>query len=1027
MLADLLRARAAGEPHANAFVVAGGDALTYRSWESRSDALCRGLLQRGVAAGERVVLCFDARRWTDLAIAYAGVHKAGAVPVLLGPQIPIPALVRAVSHSGASGVVTSSPAVDPDVLGGASAWLAGPGELEDTSAPAEIAAVPGSELAHITYRFRPLQAFRPTSSPASELLAEVDDALAPAGGAPFLHAFDPVAEGGSRALWMPLGRRPLPVIVLPTFDPEALCALTAAQGSACWGLAPATAGWLLDSGALAGHDVASVVRLILLDGDASPALRSGLAAHLPAASVVAASAGGDGAGGMTRTTADVPVAFSQEGMLWHEVFSPGSQNLPPLVRRYRGALDVTALERALAEIVRRHEPLRTTFEVQGGRPVQIVSPAGDWSLAMLDLSGLDPDAQDEEVASLLAAVGRPFDLVSGPMFEASLVRLGPDDHLVVLRVHHSVYDDWSVGVFRRELSVLYRAAAAAAGSGEPSPLAELPLSFSEFSRNQHRRLAGPRGAAELAWWKEHLAGAPLSLQLPIDDPERPPGAPQASAEPVSVDLGPELSAQLRALARRERTTLFMTLLAAFEVLVHRYTGQEELLAASVVANRNRPELEGMVGCFTKKVLVRLDGSGDPTFADLLPRVRTAVVGALGHQDLAFETVLQGTLGAAAAMHGLVPQVAVMFQGVTPHREEVVLPGVDTSGYDTSATTTRTHFSAAGRGGSGRAEPWGAGLYLGTFLILSVIEDVEGVSLAARGAFHGPSVERLLATFRTLLGDIVAHPTKRLSELRLLGDDERAELMRSPRGGEDIVAPERGDLETPGVEGRVVISRRPPGLTMAVFDPRGALVPERVTGELHLGGRDEAPARWFGTGLHARYLPAGRIEVLGSIAEMVDLRGFRIDRGKIADALRCCPGVADVDIVLEHDDGGAPRLVARLVVAEGGEAPTLARLRAELWARLPGYAWPAAIDVVGRPAPGREPSPEALLLASLWAEVKAEKVEASENYWQSFSFLEAVSRARELGVAVGDEDVTRNRTVDTLATTLAAQRSRCDRA
>ena len=1023
MLAELLRARAAAEPDAEAFAVADAESLTYGSWQFRSDSLCRGLLAHSVAPGDRVVLYFDARGWIDFAVAYAGVHKAGAVPVVLGPQVPTTALVRAVAHSGASGVVTSSPPVGPEALGEMSAWVAGPGELEDTHAQAELAATPASELAHIAYRFRPLQAFRPTSSPASELLAAVDDVVDPAGEAPFLHAFHPVAESGSRALWMPLGRHHRPVVVLPTLDPDVFCALTAAYGAACWGLASATAGWLLDSGALQRHDVASIVRLIVLDGQGSPALRARLAAHLPAASVFSSffarstvsdavdpkkSAGGG------DEVASVPVASSQEGMLWHEVFAPGSQNLPPLVRRYRGALDVVALERALAEIVRRHEPLRTTFEVRDGRPVQIVSPVGDWDLGILDLSGLDPDAQDDDVASLLAAVGRPFDLVRGPMFEATLVRLGPDDHLVVLRVHHSVYDGWSVGVFRQELSTLYQAFAA----GEPSPLAELPISFADFSLRQHERLAGSKGAAELAWWKEHLAGAPLSLQLPIDDPERPPGAPQASAEPVSVDLGPELSAQLRALARRERTTLFMTLLTAFQVLVQRYTGQEDLLAASVVANRNRPELEAMVGCFTKKVLVRLDGSGDPAFADLLPQVRTAVVGALGHQDLPFETVLQGTLGADAAMHGLVPQAAAMFQGVTPHREEVLLPGLETTGYDTSETTTRTHFSAGERGGDGGAQTWGAGLYLGTFLILSVIENVETVSLAARGAFHGPSAEQFLATFRTLLADIVAHPTKRISELRLLGDGERAELTRCPDGGED--------LGHGNVEGRVVIGRRRPGLEMAVFDRRGALVPERVTGELHLGGRGEAPKCWFGTGTLARYLPAGRIELLGSTAEAVELRGFRIDRARIAEALRFCPGVADIDIVLEHDAGGQPRFVAGLVAAEGADAPNLVRLRAELWARLPGYAWPAAIEVAGRSGPGERESPDARVLASLWAEaLGVERIEANENYWQSFSFLEAVSRARELGVAVSDQDITRNRTIATLATTLAAGRLRHD--
>jgi hypothetical protein len=967
LLVDRLRARATAEPDALAFVVSSGESLSYRSWDLRSDALCRGLLAGGVVAGDRVVLSFDARRWIDYAVTYAGVHKVGAIPVLLGPQAPDTALASAMARSGASAAVTS------------------PADLEAGQAGGEVPTPEPSEAAHISYRFSPLQAFHPTSHPIREVLsslAKVDAAMPPAGETPLLHAFDPASEGGSRALWAAIGRRCGPVIVLPTFDPQTFCTLTARYGAAAWSLAPATAGWLLDSGALEGDDLASVVRLVLLDGRASPALLSRLIAVLPEAAVVAmAPVAGTEVDGVPPEVAeveqaasiedDVPVAFSQEGMLWHEVFSPGSQNLPPLVRRYRGALDVAALERVLAEIVRRHEPLRTTFEVRRGQPVQVVSPAGGFELGVLDLAGLSPEARDAEVTTLLASAGRPFDLVEGPLFEARLLRLDADDHLVILRVHHSVFDDWSVGVFRRELSALYRAFAA----GEPSPLAELPLSFSEFSRAQHRRMAGPAGTAELDWWKQYLAGAPLSLQLPIEDPDRPEGSPQASAEPVSMDLPVELSTQLRALARRERTTLFMTMLAAFEVLVQRITGQTDLLAASVVANRNRVELEAMIGGFTKKVLVRLDGSGDPTFTELLPRVRTAVMGALAHQDLPFETVLQGVLGARAAVHGLVPQVAVMFQGVTPQTEEVVLPGLMTSGYDTSATTTRTHFSAGrdDEGPQADTVPWGAGLYLGTFLILSLVEGADKVSLAARGAFHRPSVERLLATFETLLADIVAHPTLRLSELCLLTDDERAALIH-----------------------------------------RGGTQPDASAERVH------------------------ERELVGRAADHVDLRGFHVDRARISAALQRCPDVAEADVFLHHDLAGEPQLVARVVPVEGKEAPDLAQLQLELWARLPGYAWPAAMMVVehldevgtvpadtfSQPAAGSGASPEAHLLAELWAKARgAERCDVSENYWQSFSFLDAVGRARSVGVAVSDPHINLNRTIATLARASAAERRR----
>ncbi|MDQ4130485.1 MAG: condensation domain-containing protein, partial [Actinomycetota bacterium] len=459
---------------------------------------------------------------------------------------------------------------------------------------------------------------------------------------------------------------------------------------------------------------------------------------------------------------DPPVAFSQEGMLWYERFAPGCQNLPGLARRYSGPLDVEALGRALNEILRRHSALRTNFELRDGRLVQAVRPHDYEELPVRDLSGIPSGERDREVERLVVEAGRrPFDLTSDPLFEPTLLRLDHDDHVLVIRTHHSVFDDWSVGVFRRELAALY----AAYRDGDASPLPELPLQFADFSRTQRRALAGPRGTRELAFWRRELEGAPFTTQLPLDDPDLPEGSPQATSEPISLDVQPELAERLRALARRERTTVFMTVLAAFGVLVQRYIGQSDLVLASVVANRNRTEFEGLIGCFTKKVPLRLPLEGDPTFTEVLARTRAALLSALAHQDLPFEAVVQDVLGAPAATHGLVPQVVLMFQGVTP-REEFVLPGLETTGFETSTTTRRDHFMAGPDERSDadvRAEPghaqgeehippavWGDGLYLGSFLILSLVESGEGLSCIARGVFHAPSARQLLGSFHTLL-------------------------------------------------------------------------------------------------------------------------------------------------------------------------------------------------------------------------------------------------------------------------------------
>ena len=433
-------------------------------------------------------------------------------------------------------------------------------------------------------------------------------------------------------------------------------------------------------------------------------------------------------------------------MLWHEQFVPGSFNLPCLVRRYEGRLDVPAFEWALSEIVRRHEPLRTTFTVVDGEPRQIV---GDHSfhLPVVDLSALPAQERDERVAEMLAdATGRPFDLAVGPLFEPRLVRLGPDDHLLVVRLHHTVFDDWSVDLFRRELSALYSARL----EGAPSPLVEPGITFADACRRQRKRLAGPAGADERAWWRKELDGAPLSVQLPIG-----PGAPDGG-EPVRRDLPASLAAGLRALAPALRATPYMTVLSAFSVLLARITGQHDLLVATVVANRNRSDVEPLIGCFTKKVPLRLRVDGEPSFPELVARTRASLLGSLSHQDLAFDAAVQEGVGRVAADHGVVPQVSVVFQAETPQRVRLSLPGLVIRPYE--AARRERHFSSG-------AQAWGDGIYLGTFLILSLLESEDGMALIARGVFDRDAAARLLEEFETLLADVVANPSRSVPDLR----------------------------------------------------------------------------------------------------------------------------------------------------------------------------------------------------------------------------------------------------------------------
>ena len=548
-----------------------------------------------------------------------------------------------------------------------------------------------------------------------------------------VHVWAPGTPGAEYALTAPRAA------TLASFDPDRLCALVEERQAVDLGLTPALAAALLASGAHRGHDLSSV-RRVVLSAPPSAQLRDALAAALPGAALIeldnrAAPAVGEWA----------PVAVSQEPMLWHEQFVPGSFNLPCLVRRYEGPLDVAAFEWALSEMVRRHQPLRTTFHIVDGEPRQVVQDR-PFRLPVVDLRHLEEAERDGRVSELLAdATVRPFDLATGPLFEPLLVRLGRDDHLLVVRLHHTVFDDWSVDVFRRELSALYSARLA----GEPSPLLEPEVTFVDACRRQRGRLAGPAGADERAWWRKELDGAALAVQLPIG-----PAGPE-DGEPVRVDFPPSLAAGLRTLGPALRATPYMTVLAAFSVLLARVTGQDDLLIATVVAHRDRSDVEGLIGCFTKKVPIRLRVDGNPTFPEVVARTRASLLGSLSHQDLAFDAAVEEGVGRAAADHGVVPQVAVVFQAEAPQRVKLRLPGIAARPYE--ATRRERHFSSV-------ADAWGDGMYLGTFLILSLLETDDGMSLVARGRFDRAAAGRLLAEFQSLLADVVADPSRTVSQL-----------------------------------------------------------------------------------------------------------------------------------------------------------------------------------------------------------------------------------------------------------------------
>src|SRR5713226_2349554 len=316
-----------------------------------------------------------------------------------------------------------------------------------------------------------------------------------------------------------------------------------------------------------------------------------------------------------RSRKEAPPSFGQERLWFLDQLEPGSTvyNVPGALR-IKGPLKLAALERSLNEIIRRHEALRTTFSSVEGEPVQIISSSLNLSLPVVDLTD-SFNREREDKARRLAGreARRPFDLARGPLLRATLLRLGEEDHVLLLNMHSIVSDGWSMGVLYRELSVLYDAFL----NAQPSPLSDLPIQYGDFAVWQREWLQGEVLERQLSYWKKQLENL-STLQLPTDRPRL--SVQSFRGERQSIELSRELAQGLKALSCKEGATLFMTLLAAFQILLHRYTGQNDIIVGSRVAGRNRAEIEGLIGFFVNTVILRTNVSGNPTFQELLARV-----------------------------------------------------------------------------------------------------------------------------------------------------------------------------------------------------------------------------------------------------------------------------------------------------------------------------------------------------------------------------------------------------------------------
>jgi len=448
---------------------------------------------------------------------------------------------------------------------------------------------------------------------------------------------------------------------------------------------------------------------------------------------------------------DLPLSFAQQRLWFIDRLDPGSSvyNFPAAVRLH-GPLNLQALTQSLNEIVRRHEALRTTFAIVDGRPVQVIASRLTLTLPLVDLREL-PDIEREAAVLRMATseAQRPFDLAAGPLVRATVLQLRESEHVGLLTMHHIVADGWSTGILIRELAALYEAYC----SGRPSPLPDLPIQYADFAHWQRRWMDGEILQNQLRYWKQQLAGAPPFLELPTDHP-RPAvqtfrGAQQALLLPKAVGDG------LKALSRREGVTLFMTLLAAFQILLHRYTNQDDLVIGTPIANRNRSEIEGLIGFFVNSLALRTDLSGNPGFPELLHRVREACLGAYAHQDLPFERLVEELHRKRDLSRNPLFQVMFVLQNASP--QAVDLPGMSLS--PVQIDTGTTHFDL-------------------TLHIADTDQGLAGTIAYNTDLFEPETIARMLGHFSDILETVVSDPERRLSDLTPLTEAERRQILEN---------------------------------------------------------------------------------------------------------------------------------------------------------------------------------------------------------------------------------------------------------
>ncbi|MFC1712466.1 amino acid adenylation domain-containing protein [Candidatus Poribacteria bacterium] len=458
----------------------------------------------------------------------------------------------------------------------------------------------------------------------------------------------------------------------------------------------------------------------------------------------------------------IPLSFSQERVWFIQQLEPTNiaYNTQSTIT-FSGPLDVMVLEQSFREIVRRHEIFRTTFLVVDGRPAQSIHPEWEAKVPLMDLQGLPESEREAEALRLTQKeFQKPFDLTRLPLIRWTLLRLSQKEHMLIHVEHHIVHDGWSFNLLIHEVLELYSAFSV----DKPSPLPELPIQFADFAHWQRQWMQGEVTEAQLAYWKKRLADCPAELGLPLDHP-RPAMQTFRGAAP-RIELPLDLCESLRALSRRESVTLFMTMLTAFAALLHRYSGQDDICIGSAIANRRWPETERLIGMILNNVVLRTDLSGDPTFQELLGRVRKVTLEAYVHQDVPFDKVVEALRPERDQSRN--PLFQVMFSFHDSPMPYLELPKLDidlqeglsngSAKFDLNIIViprTEQHVGQTSRRGS---------------------EGITAIWEYNTDLFDASTIKHMVSHFQVLLEAMVADLDQRISQLPILTEPERHQLL-----------------------------------------------------------------------------------------------------------------------------------------------------------------------------------------------------------------------------------------------------------